>query len=93
MLVVFGLTVGLTTDVGDVVFVVGVVEVLFVTVGFVVVVFGVVELVKDVLGFKVVLGVEDVFVVIVDGLVNAEVNGRLPELPAEVIEDAPLSEI
>jgi len=87
VLVVFGLTVGLTTDVGLVVLVVGVVGVLFVIVGFVEdvnvvllgnVVFGaeVVLFVKDVLGAKVVLGVEDVFVVSVDGLVTDDVIGR-----------------
>ena len=70
----FGLTVGLTTEVGDVVFVVGVVVVLFVIVGFavVVVVFvaGVVVLdvsvglvVKGTLGASVVFGTLLVFVV------------------------------
>ena len=75
----FGLTVGLTTDVGDVVFVVGVVVVLFVIVGFAVVVFGVVVVVfvagvvvldvsvglvvKGTLGASVVFGTLLVFVV------------------------------
>ena len=63
--------------------------------------------VKDVFGVKVVFGVEDVLVVsvgLVAGLTNVEVNGRLPtpdlmlvleppEPPAEVKEDAPLSEM
>jgi hypothetical protein len=94
-LLTFGLTVGLTTDVGDVVLVVGVVGVLFVIVGVDGVVAGlVVEDVIDVFGAKVVFGTEEVFVVMlgffVAGLVNAEVNGRVPE-PPEVIEDTPLS--
>jgi hypothetical protein len=95
-LLMLGLTVGFTTDVGDVVLVVGVVDVLFVIVGFAVVVVAglVVEEVIDVFGAKVVFGTEDVFVVmlgfVVAGLVNAEVNGRVPE-PPEVIEDTPLS--
>ena len=76
---VFGvLTVGFTTDVGDVVLVVGVVGVLLVTVGFVV---GVVLGVREVLGAKVVLGVEDAPVVR-EGFVPPEtddVSGRLLE--------------
>jgi hypothetical protein len=68
-------------------------------------VFGVADVlvVKDVRGAKVVLGVEDVLVVnvgLVAGLVNVEVNGRLPtpdlmlvleppEPPADVIEEEP----
>lgn len=101
VLVVFGLTVGLTVFVPVVVLVVGVVVVLLVTVGFVVVV-GVVLDVNVVFGAKLVLGVEDVLVVkegLVAGLVNADVNGRLPppagtlEPPAEVNEEAPLSEM
>jgi hypothetical protein len=98
-LVVFGLTVGFTTDVGDVVFVVGVVDVLFVIVGFVVVV-GAVVFVVGVFVFDVSDGLvfKDVFVVrlgvaveglvvsaglFVAGLVNDEVNGRVVE-PADV---------
>ena len=98
LLVVGVLTVGFTTDVGDVVLVVGVVVVLLVTAGFVVavglVVAGlVVDEVIDVFGVKVVLGTEEVLVVIlgfvVEGLVNDEVNGREFEPPAEVAEDEP----
>jgi hypothetical protein len=76
---VFGvLTVGFTTDAGDVVLVVDVVGVLLVTVGFVV---GVVLDVREALGAKVVLGVEDVLVVS-EGFVppeTDEVRGRLLE--------------
>jgi hypothetical protein len=108
VLVVVGLTVGFTTDVGLVVLVAGVVDVLVVTVGLVVVVGLVVEDVKDVLGAKVVLGTEVVLVVsvglVVAGLENAEVNGRLvapveltapepPAPPADVSDDTPLFEI
>jgi hypothetical protein len=101
-LLTLGLTVGLTTDVGDVVLVVGVVGVLFVMVGFAVVAGLVVEEVIDVFGVKVVFGAkvvfgtEEVFVVmlgfVVAGFVNAEVNGRVPE-PLDVIEEVPLSVI
>lgn len=59
---VVGLTVGFTTDVGDVVLVVGVVVVLFVIVGEVLV-FGVVVDVSVVFGARVVFGVDDVLVV------------------------------
>jgi hypothetical protein len=86
---VFGvLTVGFTTDVGDVVLVVGVVAVLLVTVGLVV---GVVLDVNEVRGTKVVLGVADVPVVR-EGFAlpeTDEVKGRLLEPPADVIEDEP----
>jgi len=96
---VFGvLTVGLTTDVGDVVLVVGVVVVLLVTAGFVVavglVVAGLdVDDVIDVFGANVVFGAKEVPVVMlgfaVSGLVNDEVNGREFEPPADVIEVGP----
>jgi hypothetical protein len=95
---VFGLIAGFTTDVGDVVLVVGVVVVLLVTAGFVVavglVVAGLdVDDVIDVFGANVVFGAEEVPVVMlgfaVSGLVNDEVNGRDFEPPADVIEVGP----
>lgn len=103
---VVGLTVGFTTEVGLVVLVVGVVDVLVVTVGFVVgvvfdvsvvlgvaVVLGVVVVlaVVEVFGAKVVLGVEVVFVVSVGLVVAGLLNTDVNGRPEVPAEPADLT--